>query len=125
MPALAVWAGVPTGGVNRSPVRMRTETPPARPPVRVTVRIASPPSSLTLKFGALNWMVPPRSSSLMVTTAVAGAISANGAGGASSGLLSATTNVRSACGSALSTIGTEKVAVVDPGAKVTVPLVSV
>ena len=71
-------------------VTKSTDTPPAAPPVRTTVRVTLVPPSGTEYFAEANLIWPPRSTSVMVTGAVDGAASVAPLPGA----LSSTENVR-------------------------------
>ena len=83
---------------------------------------ASPPVSLTVYIGAANWMTPPASSSVIVTSTRAGLRITTPAGRA---LRSRMSNLRSGSGVVLLRIGTWKLPRRTPGAKVSVPLVGV
>jgi hypothetical protein len=93
-----------------------TVTPPAVPPVRLTVIVAEPAASVIENVGDASLTVPPTSTSPMVKTALL-----SGASAVDAGLLSNSSTVCApfTCLSARS--GTVKVPLVTPGPKVKVP----
>ena len=92
--------------------------------MRTTVTLALPPSSFTLYVKPLNWTIPPRSSSVIVTSARPG-VTIVTVPAVICALRRTTSNFSSGSGTESLRIGIVKVRARTVGAKVSVPITAV
>ena len=93
-----------------------TLTPPAAPPLRISVIVAGLAPWATTNEGPANWITPPASSSAIVSVACAGGTMLTPVG-----LPSVKSTVRLPCTLESFRIGTVNVFVATPAAKLSVP----